>query len=288
MWIINKIGMKSIKISSAVTMSLLIGNLLEFSSPYLIALTSVIGIQGTKDGSVSNAKEIITGTLIGVIAGSLTVKFLSNDLIITVIGVFLIIYICNLLKLKNSIVQANIIYLSIMLFPSHNYNGLSVTISIVIGVLVAIIINFLLSPFEIMYSLRNSYNELRKYIFSLCSKIFTNSKDIELQMFNSNVMRFKSLLEAYNKEYLKLKNKELNMDVINTLSQYIDGISFFIYTIAELSPTNLSEDNITRVNKLIQLNVVALDNKARNNEDLFNFHVDKLLDYLEKIEEIKK
>ena len=280
MWIINKIGMKSIKISSAVTMSLLIGNLLEFSSPYLIALTSVIGIQGTKDGSVSNAKEIITGTLIGVIAGSLTVKFLSNDLIITVIGVFLIIYICNLLKLKNSIVQANIIYLSIMLFPSHNYNGLSVTISIVIGVLVAIIINFLLSPFEIMYSLRNSYNELRKYIFSFCSKIFTNSKDIELQMFNSNVMRFKSLLEAYNKEYLKLKNKELNMDVINTLSQYIDGISFFIYTIAELSPTNLSEDNITRVNKLIQLNVVALDNKARNNEDLFN--------YLEKIEEIKK
>ena len=287
MWIINKIGMKSIKIASAVTMSLLIGNLLKFSSPYLIALTSVIGIQGTKDGSVSSAKDRVTGTLIGVILGSMTMNFLSNDLIITVIGVFLIIYVCNLLKLKDSIVQANIVYLSIMLFPTPSFSAVSVTISIVIGVLVAIIINFILSPFEIIYNLRSSYNELMLCIFSLCSKILTNSKDLELQAFNSNVMIFKSLLKAYRNEYIKLKDKELNMNEVDILYEHIDGIRFFIYTISELNSTNLSKDNVNKANSLMKINIIASDNKEINNDDLFNFHVDKLLGYLEKIGEIK-
>lgn len=287
MLIIDKIGIKSIKIALAVTMSLLIGNLFKLGSPHLIALTSIIGIQNTMESSVSNARDLIIGTFIGVLVGIITVTFLPKDFIIIAIGVFLIIYICNLLELKSSIVQANLIYLSVMLFPSPNYNAVSVTISTVVGVIVAIIIDFILSPFEIINNLHKSYHELRKDIFSLCSNVFTTNKDVELQDFDLKVMSFKSLMKAYNNEYFKVKYKKLEFNQIDILFKNINGIRFFIHAIIELKENNLSEDNVIRINKLLNLNIKVLDYKENQGDKLFNFHVDKFLNYLERIVEIK-
>lgn len=289
MLILDKIGIKSIKIALAVTISLLIGNVLKVGSPYLMALTSVIGIQSTIDSSVSNAKNMIIGTSIGVIVGFITAEFISNDFIIMTIGVFVIIYACDLFKLQNSVVQANVIYLSIMFFPSPNNNAISVIISTVIGIVVAIIVNLLVSPFEIMSSLNKSYYSLKQDIFHLCSNIFSNNdKKLELQEFNSRVMLFKSLVKAYNDEYFKIKNKKLQFSQIDILFKNIKGISFFIYTIVELSSGNLSDDNVIRINKILSLDIKALDYKASKEDYLFNFHVDKLLDYLERVVDIEE
>ena len=284
---IDKIGIKSIKLALAVTISLLIGSLFKIGSPYLMALTSVIGIQSTIEGSLSNAKSMIIGTFIGALVGLITLKFISNDFIIMTIGVFAIIYVCNLMKLQSSIVQANIIYLSIMFFHSSNNNAISVIISTVIGVVVAIIVNLLVSPFEIIYGLNKSYYSLRQNIFHLCSKLFSDNENLELEEFNSNIMLFKSLVKAYNNEYFKMKNKELEFSQLDNLFRNIKGISFFIYTISEFGNCNLNSDNTIRVKKILNFDMKTLEYKENKNDYLFNFHVDKLLDYLEKIGDIK-
>lgn len=289
MLLIDKIGIKSIKIAVAVTMALLIGNIFKLGSPYLMALTSVIGIQSTMESSVSTAKNMTIGTFLGVSLGIITMKFIANDFIIMTIGVFIIIYICNLLKLQSSVVQASIIYLSIMFFPSPNNNAIGVIVSTIIGIIVAIVVNLLISPFEILNNLNKSYYSLRENIFDLCSKIFSeNGEKLDLQEFNLKVMLFKSLFKAYNDEFLKIRNKKLEFNEIEMLYRNIKTINFFIYTIVELKVCYLSEDNIIRINKLLSLDIRYLDNKEREIDCLFNFHVDKLLDSLEMIWDIQE
>lgn len=286
MSIVDKIGMKSIKIALAVIISLLIGNLFKFDSPYLTAINALIAIQGTIYGSVSVAKNRIVGTVIGASIGIIIVTFLPNDFIITSIGIFIIIYACNLLNLKSTVVEATTVGLSIIIFPSPNYNAINVTISTTMGVLIAIIVNSLLSPFEFTNSLHKSYYDLRQNIFSLYSKIFTTNETIDLQDFNSKVMTFKSLVKSYNNEYFKIKDKKLKFQQIETLFKNVDGISFFIAEIIELRKNNLNDSNVSRINKLLHLDIKALDCKESQYDNLFNFHVDKLLDYLEIIENV--
>lgn len=285
MSIVDKIGMKSIKIALAVIISLLIGNLFKFDSPYLTAINALIAIQGTIYGSVFVAKNRIIGTIIGASIG-IIVTFLPNNFIIISIGIFIIIYVCNLLNLKSTVVEATTVCLSIIIFPSPNYNAINVTISTIMGVLVAIIVNSLLSPFELTNSLHKSHCDLKQNIFSLYSKIFTVNGTIELQDFNLKVMTFKSLVKAYNNEYFKIQDKELKFQKIETLFKSVDGISFFIAEIIKLRENNLNATNVSRINKLLHLDIKALDCKESQYDNLFNFHVDKLLDYLEIIKNV--
>jgi len=53
-----------------------------------------------------------------------------------------------------------------------------------------------------------------------------------------------------------------------------------------LRETNLNDVNVSRINKLLYLDIKALDYKESEYDNLFNFHVDKLLDYLEIIENV--
>ncbi len=283
MWIIDKIGMKSIKIALAVIVSLLVGSLFKFELPYLTALNSVIGIQGTTYGTVTSGKDRLLGTAIGIIIAFVTAKFIPTGLIVPAIGVFVVIYVCNLLNLKSSVVQASVVYLSVMLFPSSDSAFISVVVSTTIGVVVSIVINFLLSPFDIKNSLNKAYYDLRQCTFSLCSRIFMNEEDVDRLEFRSKMIAFKELVRAYDSEFLKIKDKNLDFDSVDRLYKNISGTGFFMFSVTELRGNNLNGENIARINKFLNLDIKALDYEESKEDMLLNLHVDKLLDYLEII-----
>lgn len=284
MWIIDKIGMKSIKIALAVIVSLLVGNLFKFESPYLMALNSVIGIQGTTYGSFYSAKDRIVGTLIGITLGLITITFYSSGFIIPTVGVFIVIYICSILNLKTSVVQASVVFLSLLLFPSTSASSISVVVSTTIGVSVAIFINLLLSPFDLKNNLNKAYYDLRESIFSLCKKVFMNDKDTDRLDFRTKMMKYKELVQAYDdEEILKIKDKNLEFEKVDVLYENMTVIGFFIFSVMKLRDNNLSEENITRINKLLNLDIETIDYRETKGDLLLNLHVDKLLDYLEII-----
>ena len=283
MTILDKLGIKSIKIALAVTMSLIIGNLFKLDSPYLTAITAIIGIQSTVYDSVSNAKDRILGTTIGILMGIVTITFLSNSFIIISIGIFIIIYACNLLNLKSSIVHASVIYLSIMLFPSPNYNAISIIVSTIIGVVITLIVNFTFSPFEINQNLYKSYNSLMKNIDELCRSLFTVPEQVKLKEFNSNIIAYKTLLKAYDNEYFKINDKRLDKKHMDILCENLNPISFFIYGVRELKENNLNDYNVNRINSLLNLDIIFKDYQDSQSDSLLNFHVDVLLDHLERV-----
>lgn len=283
MTILDKLGIKSIKIALAVILSLIIGNLFKLGSPYLTAITAIIGIQSTVYDAVSNAKDTILGTTIGILLGIFTVTLLPDSFIIISIGIFIIIYVCNLLDLKSSIVHTSIIYLSIMLFPSPNNNAISIIISTIIGVIVTLIMNFAFSPFEINQNLYSSYNSLKKSIYGLCRSLFTQPEVVKLKDFNSNIIDYKTLVKAYDNEYFKIKDKRLDSIDIAVLSENLKPISYFIYGVRELKENNLNDDNIKRINSLLKLDITANEYSESKEDILLNFHVDVLLNHLERV-----
>lgn len=283
MTILHKLGIKSIKIALAVTMSLIIGNLFKLDSPYLTAITAIIGIQSTVYDSVSNAKDRIIGTTIGILMGVITITLLPNSFIIVSLGVFIIIYACNLLNLKSSIVHASVIYLSIMFFPSPNHNAISIIISTIIGVIITLIVNFTFSPFEINQSLYKSYDNLIKSINNLCKSLFTNPEQVELKEFNSNIIAYKALLRAYDNEYFKINDERIDKRHMYILCENLNPITFFIYGVRELKGNNLNDFNAKRINSLFKLDITVKDYQESKSDALFNFHVDVLLDHLERV-----
>lgn len=284
MWIIDKIGMKSIKIALAVIVSLLVGNLFRFETPYLMALNSVIGIQGTTYGSVYSARDRIIGTIIGIILGLITITFYTSGFVVPAVGVFIVIYICSVLNLKTSVVQAAVVYLSLLLFPSTSASSINVVVSTTLGVMVAIFINLILSPFDLKNNLNKAYYDLRESIFSLCTKVFLNEEDADRQDFRTKMMHYKELVQAYDdEEFLKIKDEDLDFNKIDNLCENMTGIGFFIFSVMELRDNNLSEENAKRINELLDLNIEALGYKESKDDFLLNLHVDKLLDYLEII-----
>ena len=284
MWIIDKIGMKSIKIALAVIVSLLIGSLFKFESPYLMALNSVIGIQGTTYGSVYSARDRIIGTIIGITLGLITIMFYSSGFIVPAVGVFIVIYICSLLNLKTSVVQAAVVYLSLLLFPATSASSVNVVVSTTLGVMVAIFINLILSPFDLKNNLNKAYYDLRESIFSLAAKVFINDKDADRQDFRTKMMHYKELVQAYDdEEFLKVKDKDLDFSKIDNLCKNMTRIGFFIFSVMELRENNLSEENIVRINKLLDVDIKALNYEESQDDILLNLHVDKLLDFLEII-----
>ncbi len=283
MMILDRLGIKSIKIALAVMLSLVIGNLFKLDSPYLTAITAIIGIQSTVYDSVSNAKVRILGTSIGILMGIITVTLFSNSFIIVAIGVFIIIYVCNLLNLKSSILHASVIYLSIMLFPSPNHNAISIIISTIIGVIVTLIVNFTFSPFEINQNLYKSYNSVMKNIDELCRNLFTVPEQVKLKEFNSNIIAYKTLLRAYDNEYFKINDRRLDKNHMDILCENLNPISFFIYGVRELKGNNLNDCNVNRINSLLNLDISFKEHQESQSDSLLNFHVDVLLDHLERV-----
>lgn len=280
---LSQTGIKSIKIALAVIMSLFVGNLFRLDSPYLLAITAIIGIQATVYDAVANARERVIGTSIGVIVGLIVITLLPNDFLVISIGLFLIIYACNILNLKNSIIQASVIYLSIMLFPSPNNNAISITISTTSGVIVSIIVNFIFAPFELRDTLYSSYIDLIEHITSLCEKLFTTFTYIDLNPLNSKIIAYKSLVKAYDNEYFKIKDKRLSLDEINALSENLSKISFYMYGSSQLRENQLNKYNVEKINQLLNLNLTVSNSVKDKKDILFNFHVSKLLSYLDNL-----
>lgn len=144
-----KIGMRNIKTAIAVMLSILAIRILNMESPFYACIAAVITMQNKINVSYETGLHRMIGTLIGAAIGILFSLIWPQNIILTTIGIILIIFMANVVKQKNSINIACIVFLAIMTnvtnLPPLQYS-IDRVLETFVGILLAVVVNSYLFP----------------------------------------------------------------------------------------------------------------------------------------------
>jgi ribosomal protein S18 acetylase RimI-like enzyme len=147
-----KIGMRNIKTAVAVAICLLFFELTGISDGIQAVVAAIICMKSSVENSVQTGIERIIGTIIGSITGVLAALLIDQipisyemiKILVVIVGIILLIYLCNIFDLQASIVIGVITYVFIIIDKqgtSPLIIGLVRLFETVFGIFVVYIIN---------------------------------------------------------------------------------------------------------------------------------------------------
>jgi len=188
------IGLRTIKTAIAVSVSIVLSNLLKLEFPYFVAMTAIISMDRTARLSISMGRNRVIGTLLGALIGILFASIDRGNPFLAGLGILVIILISNQLKLPGSITVGSFVFVAIMVHISGDitplFYGLHRTLDSLLGALIAFAINLSVMP---GYSVKRLDEKLSKFYPLLVQSL----NQIDALSFD----QFKSIYKIYN-EYL--------------------------------------------------------------------------------------
>lgn len=285
-----KIGMRTIKTSIAVTLSISLGYILGLNSPFFAGVAAIIAMQGNLVDSYKMGKNRILGTVLGATVGLLgSLIFVGNPLLIG-IGIIIIIQICNKLGWSKSISIATIVFISIMMNVEGEkiYYSLNRVLDTMVGIVVAVVVNFIISPPLTKNKIYAASENIIKE-FSQALKTIILNEDCALN--DSCLKEIEDKLEAINNEYpilLEEQNIHLYRKDTNAIDLELSrGLIKKLYSNLNIMTQmgtgfKIHKDNADILNSLYGLNLVG-DDITDNLDIVYNYHLGASLDCLEKL-----
>ncbi|MDQ5983157.1 MAG: hypothetical protein RUMPE_00155 [Eubacteriales bacterium SKADARSKE-1] len=152
-----KLGLRALKTAISVLLCLLIAIIFHRSDMFFASIAAIICMQQTYDQTYSAGIHRLIGTIIGGaigLASLLIIKYTPyneySDLIFAPLCILSVIYICNVIEYKNSVVIGCIVALSVILQHSElnaYTNTFMYVINRVIDTSIGIIIAMLVNKF---------------------------------------------------------------------------------------------------------------------------------------------
>ena len=145
--------MRNIKTTLSVFLCLLFFEIINRENSIFACIAAVICLQNTIVDSMEKGIERALGTVIGGLVGALVLfivnTFYSDKVLIYIIpfGIMLLIELCVLINLKQSVVICCVVYLSIMITKSHGNGYMMYTVNRVIDTIIGIIIALLVNKY---------------------------------------------------------------------------------------------------------------------------------------------
>lgn len=176
------IGARTIKTGIAVTTTLLICKVFHIEPASFAAITAVVNMQPSVSKSLNNAWEQIGVHLLAAILSLIIGLFLGTNPITIGLGVILLILLCNRIGWSGGIVLGIVSIVFILDSPPETFltHALARTLSIFIGVGVALLINRVLAPPRYKIKLLSTLRSL----FLLTSAYFLESLHTYIQAGN--------------------------------------------------------------------------------------------------------
>lgn len=155
---VHRIGLRNIKTALAVTICMVIFQVIGRENAFYACIAAVICMKDTVSSSFSMGKNRLIGTIIGALFGLCIIYIMIKlpflyyyNAFVTGIGIVFVIYTCNLFSKPGSVTIACIVLIGIMI----NYSGpqsyayaVGRSIDTAIGIIVAILINKYFNPPE--------------------------------------------------------------------------------------------------------------------------------------------
>ena len=257
----QKIGMRNIKTGIAVFFATLAGYLGIVETPVYTVSVCIFSIKNTMKNSLEVSWTRILGTLLGGVIGYLSTFIFRGDIIPATLGVILIIHLCNIMKISDASAIASVTFTSICLGVGDNHAlnySIMRTIDTLVGVVIALVVNYTVSRRKYTKYLWNSFN----LAYNDCINIINYM--VENMDFSSSYIKlnekYDSLQEFYNQlvDELPFSNETHNL---NTLYDDFDRCDNLIHHVHGLY--------------LIEKRVASMDTIV--NEAIYKYHKQNIL-----------
>ncbi|MFA5524101.1 MAG: aromatic acid exporter family protein [Tissierellales bacterium] len=289
-----KIGMRTIKTSIALTISISLAYLFELNSPFFAGIAAIIAMQGNLVDSYRMGRDRILGTILGAGIGLLG-SFISigNPLIIG-IGTIIIIYLCNRLGWSKSITIATVVFISIIMSVERGQElsySLNRVLDTFVGIIVAVVVNFVISP---PLTKDKIHTESLRIINKFSQVLKVIIMEGELENGKEHLADIEEKLETIDKEYpilmkemnIKLYKKELgdvNLEQSRILLRRLHiNLSSLIEMGAE-HKVNLANANI--INNKYSINIIG--SHVQSDLDIvYNYHLITSIEILQELRQM--
>lgn len=164
--VLPTIGLRNIKTAISVFICILLFQIIGRENPFYACIAAVICMGTSIDSSVTTGKNRFIGTFIGGIWGIILISFFKFipewlDPIYIGIGITILIYICNILKLNASISISCVVFLSIMT-TTREVSSTVYAINRIIDTSIGIIISILVNKYFNFQLLKHEDSNLKK------------------------------------------------------------------------------------------------------------------------------
>lgn len=261
--------MRNIKTGIAVLLATLAGYIGVVKVPLYTVSVCIFSVKNTVKDSLQDSLSRILGTLLGGFIGYIIAKFFGGNMFLTPLGVIMVIHLCTIFKFTDSAGIASVTFCAILLGVGDSdplSYSIARTIDTLLGVFIALIVNFVVSR--------------RRYLKYLCSE------------FNSVVIDCKILISHMVKrgEFSRFSDLEKKFNILKIYyNQLIDEVVYSNETgdLADIKASfDICEQLVHHVHGLNILEKELLIDKTLDNDKIKRYHLNSISELLSMIKDI--
>ena len=292
------VGLRTLKTALAVTIALFTVRLYtdDPDAMFYAALGALVAMDTTFSRSLRQSLTQLLSVFLGTVVGYFVLRYVpSMPAWVVGLGVLFLILLCNLLRIPYTITLSCIVFLSACMSPGDDlfYDAIFRMVNTAVGLLIALIINITIRPYNNKSRIMSLFQKLRKLIPENLNSIVVHECFPDLQPAVELLRRMDGELAAYHSQRLfhRKHNDEALLTGCRQLSERMIQELEAICGMDSLG--DLSEDSIKRMQALgisIPEDSVRPRKCSRRDTIVMNYHLDKLLsayEYLGQLMDIE-
>lgn len=221
----RKLGMRIIKTGVAVTVCVAISSIFNLGQPLVAVIATVMSMGRSIDASLRSGKNKIIGVIIGAALGGLFAMLSPANAGLCGIGIILVLYLCYLAKLDMAGTLASFVFAAVMFVAEPGAGAWNCALTCaedaVIGIVVAVIVNFVVMPPNYAEQIKKLYDKLVEQV----SKSVEDTDSIQasgLCVIKDNIDSIEHNIELYTSEVKILRwNDEEISEISDKVKVYI-------------------------------------------------------------------
>ncbi|MDD4725820.1 MAG: aromatic acid exporter family protein [Tissierellia bacterium] len=286
-----KIGLRTLKTSLAVGISMLTVDLLNLHSPLFAGIGAISSMQSSVSESLKSGKNRMLGTIVGAVVGIIFSALLPHNYISLSIGIILTIYINNYFGWKKALQLACYVYISIFLNDVEDRIPYTTNrlLSTFVGIVVATLINYFIAAPDIKKEFIEQKNDIYEKYKSLVFNLVNTNIEILYADITSDLNRLEESFDLYKQEINYNFSKSRISKGSNSIIRMVEEISTDIHTmiILDMKPL-LNEENILLFENLYSIEYTPIERERSELDIVYNYHLNRTLNNLFKIEGLLK
>lgn len=212
-----EIGLRTFKTGLVVMLSVVLSKIFHFQYPFFIAMTAIISMDKTMEGSLKMGRNRVFGTFLGACIGILLSYIERGNALLCGIGMIILIQICNYFKLQGSITIGGIVMIAIMVHTDKTplYYGFYRTVDTLIGAAISFVVNMTVFP----YSRLKTIDKTNSYFWIMLDHIINVVKEyryIELDDFREELVYIKNEIDLCHKELILTKKQKDSVKLLES------------------------------------------------------------------------
>jgi uncharacterized membrane protein YgaE (UPF0421/DUF939 family) len=271
--------MRNIKTGIGVSLAVLVGSIGILQNPLYAAIACIVTMQNTVKGSLKSGTNRIKGTIVGAIIGYLFALIHPGDPILTGVGIIALIYICNILNIKQSVSIASVVFCAILLGVGEQnalLYSINRTVDTAAGIIIALAVNYFIFRPNYLKDVLNELKIIEKKFMELIKEKIIDDNYIDIDSFNEEITKLELSYQRFVDE-LEYRNEDIEIESLRKTIDVCREIYFHLQSITLLNEKcYLSNKNYKGLKKLYKKFDLKRD-IADEESPVFNYHLGMII-----------